>query len=66
MLEKEYYIIENYFKEQSKYKRNNIRMQFNQLDLDNINLDIPNWKDFLIHHSSNLHFKICIIYLRMI
>ena len=57
MLEKEYYIIENYFKEQSKYKRNNIRMQFNQLDLDNINLDIPNWKDFLIHHSSNLHFK---------
>ena len=47
MLEKEYYIIENYFKEQSKYKRNNIRMQFNQLDLDNINLDIPNWKDFL-------------------
>ena len=41
-------------------------MQFNQLDLDKINLDIPNWKEFLIYHSSDLHFKTCIKYLRMI
>ena len=32
-------------------------MQFNQTHLDKINLDIPNWKEFLVYHSSDLHFK---------
>ena len=57
LLEKEFYIIENYFKRSVKFKNNNIRLQFNQLDLDKINLDIPNWKEFLVYHSSDLHFK---------
>lgn len=56
-LEKEYFAIENYFKKQIKYSRNNIRMQFNQLDLDRLDLDIPNWKEFMLHHSSETHFK---------
>ena len=56
-LEKEYLVIENYFQQQKAFKKNNVRMQFNQLDLDHLNLDIPNWREFLIYHSSETHFK---------
>ena len=40
-LEKEYLVIEEYFKGQSNFSKNNIRMQFNNHDLENIDLDIP-------------------------
>lgn len=52
ILEKEYLLIEEYFKSQNNFSKNNIRMQFNNDDLKEINLEIPGWKEFMNYHSS--------------
>ncbi len=53
ILEKEYFLIEQYFKNQNDYSKNNIRMQFNNEDLKKMSLDIPGWKEFMKYHCSD-------------
>ena len=52
ILEKEYLLIEKYFKNQNNFSKNNIRMQFNNDDLKEMNLEIPSWKEFMNYHCS--------------
>jgi hypothetical protein len=56
-LEKEYEKIDLYFSSKKEYKKNNIRLQFNQNDLKNLNVDLPNWSKFMDFHSSEVFFK---------
>jgi hypothetical protein len=56
-LEMEYSKIDLYFASKDEYKKNNIRLQFNQNDLKKLNLDLPNWSKFLEFHSSEVFFK---------
>lgn len=52
-LDKEYAILEDYFRSLPDYQRNNIRMQVNLEDLNSIKLDIPVWEKFMKYHSSD-------------
>ena len=53
ILEQEYLLIEEYFKNQNDFSKNNVRMQFNNEDLKKMNLDIPGWKEFMKYHCSD-------------
>ena len=52
ILNDEYLKIEESFKKKELFSKNNIRMQFNQIDLENMDIRIPYWQKFMEYHTS--------------